>query len=542
MSNILVQSIKQAEKLVNNGKHDDALSLLTDALETSVAKNDLKSRGDIFVLLGMIYRKRGEPDQASNYFNKAIKIAESICNDRILAEALRGKGVIQEMQGDYQEALQLYTQSLRLFHNIRDKTGIADVFNNIGIIFKSRGEYEAALEAFRSSVSIHEDLDNRIELGRCLNNIANIYRAKGDYEDALTEAQRAFALFQSQNYLVGRAAALHNIGSTQWSLGDYKRAIIAFQECIKNFQEINYKYGLAASLDSLGDVQRHLSDYDDAIRNFMRSNELFQKIDFKYGIGLTFCNLGETFWLKGDRAKAMDYLEKGIKIYEELGAQDENRLSALLLLSRIALERKDWKTSNFFFKKAKGFIEKTPSRIFQIRLALHEGFVALTADNLEQAETAYKKALDHAEVIKDSELVIQAVLGKMSCSLMQYRKIPSERYLQASQDGLQRIQELATGNYLPAIQIETHLLQARFDSINFAYDAAIQTLETAYDLAVEKDLLNYANRIQTMKEEFLNRKKNLESLSRSSSMDENLNEISEYIRKAQQILQTFRRK
>lgn len=188
------------------------------------------------------------------------------------------------------------------------------IISTYGILLVEAGQYEAAIEIIGQGLAM---IDYDPELW---NYLGVAYWSQGDYENALEAYQKALAL--DNNYSV----VFNNLGSLYLSRfskskdqRDYKNAVDHFKKAV----ELDPSY--ASAYNGLGSAYGQAGNIDGAIYCWEKAVEL--KPDFAFPL----YNLGLAYLAKGDREKALDYLQRYKKeYYNRLSAVEKKRLDELI--------------------------------------------------------------------------------------------------------------------------------------------------------------------------------------------------------------------
>lgn len=145
--------------------------------------------------LGIIYLVLGKLDQAQDFFEEAIQMANAINYPEGMAQAKSSLGVCYEKKGDYLTALSLEKESLQLFQQLKDANGIALVNENIGSIYEDLLQYDRAYDYFFKAYQHFKGTNSEPEIN-LLNNLGDVFRKQGNLQQAFSYTQAALTLAQ----------------------------------------------------------------------------------------------------------------------------------------------------------------------------------------------------------------------------------------------------------------------------------------------------------------------------------------------------------
>ncbi len=179
--------------------------IFTEAIDhynQALGSNNLLAKDTLSVqinnCLGTIYLVLGKLDQAKDFFEEAIQVADAINYPKGMAQAKSSLGACYEKKSDYLRALSLEKESLQLFERLQDLEGIALVQENIGSIYEDLLQYDRAHEYFFEAYQYFKGSSSEPEI-KLLNNLGDIFRKQGDLQQALPYTQEALALAEKIN-------------------------------------------------------------------------------------------------------------------------------------------------------------------------------------------------------------------------------------------------------------------------------------------------------------------------------------------------------
>ncbi|OQY03647.1 MAG: hypothetical protein B6I20_04570 [Bacteroidetes bacterium 4572_117] len=318
--------------------------------------------------LGVIMLQKGELDNAINFFNYQLTVAEQHFGEvnEYSANFFNKLGLAHFFKGDVDAALNLYDRSLSIRMALGDKESIfmsnlfndmgngysekgefelafdyykkafqlrerilgeehpetAVSYNNMGIVYKEQGKYDKAIEYHQKAVDIQKKIfgDDYPELANYYQGIGNAYLGKGDLDLAMDYYMKAYTIHEktqgAQNPLV--AKDLVAIGNVYTEKEDYENAVDAFQKALKiQKQSLNENHpDLAMTYNNIGNIYNKKEEYDLALAFYLNALEI-KKItvgEEHPEIADYYNNIGNIYSLKGDYIQALDYQQKALDL------------------------------------------------------------------------------------------------------------------------------------------------------------------------------------------------------------------------------------
>lgn len=313
------------------------------------------------------YRRLGQNQTASEFFEKIMPIQLAEHDWRLFASSLNDRGVNLFDLGERQMALESLNKAFTLYHDHQDRRGQASVFNNIGLAYHKMGALREAVENYEKSIPLRQaendqvgefnvrnniggvydvsgeplkalelyrrtlevlqkreklgQLKDRDQLGISFNNVAEAQNKLGEWEQARDGYQQALSIFQTTGNSQREAACLDNIGQLHQDLGEptlaleyYKKALLLLREKIRD-------------PDAEGNVQSHIGsvnlsqgNLNQALQDFQRAFTLRQS---PRGQGYEMTNLGAVYVLQNNPQKALEVYDKAFSLLKGIDQQAE---------------------------------------------------------------------------------------------------------------------------------------------------------------------------------------------------------------------------
>jgi len=323
--------------LISSSRHEDAVEIVTErgrdlvkeghiellhllaAIELeSIKPEDAckvdRLRGEVLSLLGRF-------DEAEEAFNNAKPLAEKAGLDDIIADILSNLADIALKRGDSESSIEMHTKALELFISMNNALGAARSYNNMGYILRRKGENDKALEAYSEVESILSSNDSpdlipaQIVLARALLDLGQQDRAR---DHALSSYERTIDIEDS--ILHARARAV--LGRFYAKTGDSDLALHHYTGALETMGEAGDPLALVEVSILLGEVLQDSGRIEDALERYREALVISEANDLRMQIGELLARLGG---VAPDRQRRMEYLQRALSVFRELGAQTRMR-------------------------------------------------------------------------------------------------------------------------------------------------------------------------------------------------------------------------
>ncbi|MBN1250992.1 MAG: tetratricopeptide repeat protein [Bacteroidales bacterium] len=379
-----------------------------DSLKLEISKQT-KDTNQVNSLLELAKQyQRIDLDSAMEFSNNALTISKILKFHKGSANAYRQIGILFYIKGDYEKAMNNLMLSLESWQNAGDNWGIARAYMNIGIIQKNLGEYNKALENYIKSSIIQKEINDVDGLARSYNNIVNIYLELGDFESSLDFSFKSLQIHEELKNEIEIAVTYNNIGNIYHAQEIENKAIEYFNLALEINKKINDKKGIADNYNNLAEVYSKMSEndtitaikrkeYTTKVLDYLnKSLPLYEEIGFKKGVALSYTNIGDAYLQLGNYEKVLINYQKSLLANEEMG--DKNGI--IISLSRKGAyfdSIQDYGLAVRYFEMAKKFAEEigSPERIMDVAEGLSFSYANIGKYKLAyQYHVLFKKMND----------------------------------------------------------------------------------------------------------------------------------------------------
>lgn len=242
------------------------------ALQAALATNDKRLILKTRINIARNQSSSGAPVEAAQQLQEAIKIAEELDDQPLLARAYGTLGSIYRLQGNSPTALEYYLLALQLNEKNNEYSSTSINLINIAGIQSEQSEFDAALETINKALQLASEKRDSMKMSICFTNFGNIYQQMNRPE-ALDYFQKALTMSKDSN-----------IG-----------------------QNIN-------NLMNIGSIYAARNEFDAAMKNFGEALALAQKADIKSALGEVYVKIGVSYLQQKQYNQAKDYIQKALAL------------------------------------------------------------------------------------------------------------------------------------------------------------------------------------------------------------------------------------
>ena len=254
----------------------------------------------------VLHRALGNYDKALNYLDEYDKLILGDTSN--IAGAAFQRGVLNSIIGKYDESLKSYQKALKLYESLGNERGLGILYNTIGITYSNIKRYDEAIRNFELSIEKLEPLNDFNSLASTYANLASAYDYKNEDNKALLYFDKAILLYQKTSNARRIALNKQNISAIYKQQEQYGKALTNAKEAYIILKENNYQGESAGAAINLGDILRLTGDHK-------KSEEILLKQLNNRRVSATdqqnlYFNLSKLYETINKNKQALDYHKK----------------------------------------------------------------------------------------------------------------------------------------------------------------------------------------------------------------------------------------
>lgn len=450
--------IKKASSLHIIGRLSEARSVLEGLKDLPLKESMLC---EIFNKLGDINLTMGNVENAKDYFDKSIKLAEDIKDKKLLMHGFYNMGIFHSRQSRFELAQGFFRKSIALCNKKVDKKEHAMILNSLGDIYFRLSDYEKALKFFEFAKKLAQKTNDKTNISLVMTSIGNVYKYRGDYERALSCFNDSLLIFEEIGYKTGIAIARENMSIIYLNQGDYNKAIECSMINMKISKDTGDRSGFGIANLNLGNVFYSQGNYKKAIECYSVYEDIAREIGDKRGLGIAHVNIGNIYYKLGKLEKALKYYLGFKKYSEDLG--DKRSLGIVYgNIGNIYFAQGKIKSSIDCFKKSATIYESIGDRSNLANIIASAGFIYYNEGDKEKAFRSLEKAIKILYELKIRNVFLVNCLLVKSNIFKDMNKI--DLAVSANEAALEMAKEIGSGEYVFKCSMQSCSLMAIRDS------------------------------------------------------------------------------
>lgn len=369
------------------GNYDGALGNYREALTIAAGLTPPQPRAsaELQRQIGRVYERKGDYVESLHHLQEA---QVELDRDPVTAQAIeRVKlyldiGWVHYRRGELDEAYQWFMRSLEIAEGTDLYTEIGAAYNRLVPLFVARGNWALALAYGEKGLRLREKIGDTEGVARSYLNLGSIVGFQGEWDQAIEYSERGLELAQRTGRAYSITLALHNISFSYILKGDSARARQVLERGLHEAERSGDAHLLCLILNDL--VQAALIEHQPeealatAQRSLLRATETGNKSD----LAETNCLLAEALLEQGQSEAAESPAQRSLAYATEAGLAREEGM-ARRVLGRVRRENRQWEAARSLlaeamqiFRNLNNRYEWSRTQMEQARLARDQGQAA----------------------------------------------------------------------------------------------------------------------------------------------------------------------
>ena len=224
------------------------------------------------------YHSLGKFQEAINYHNQHLRIAQEVGDRAGEGCAYGNLGIAYHSLGKFQEAINYHNQHLSIAQEVGDRTCEGRAYGNLGIVYHSLENFPQAFEYQTKYLSITKEIRDRRGEGHAYGYLGKIYYSLQDFQRAIEYQKKGLIIAKEVRDRNGEGHAYYNLGMAYWSLDEFQLAMDYFRQFLSIAEEVGNKLSEGRAYHILGICLLWLGCWNEALFHFITSVEILDAI------------------------------------------------------------------------------------------------------------------------------------------------------------------------------------------------------------------------------------------------------------------------
>jgi tetratricopeptide (TPR) repeat protein len=381
------------------------------ALSTALVNDDLttKQKVSLFYTRGELSFFRGEYDEAREYYQNALYVAQEHKDKQLLAPIFHRIGELSQAIGAYAEALQFYQQSLMISEQLAAGPTTA-IYNSTGNVRQLQGHYEEALECYQKSLLLSQKGKDTLNQLTAMFNLGTLAAERAEYREADAYYRQSLELARAISDRERESAILYNMGLLLYNSGNYVQAEALLQQSLDIARFLGHRQQQGFLLDSLGAIASNLGNFTQADSYLKQGLMIAREMGHLELQVRLLSNLGELAIERGEIHLAEPYLQEGLKMAREIRVPADE-IQILSQFAFLSIQHGDYSQAQYYIETGLALSQSLGLPLQTNYLLSQEGERLLKLDRLEEAREVFDRVLSEARHLQVPSIQAIALYG-----------------------------------------------------------------------------------------------------------------------------------
>lgn len=282
----------------------------SEAMKIANEINKINLEADLVISIGDIYYKSSRNDSAQDFYLKGLTLYQKNNDKNGIALSLLKLGNTYWFTTNYDKALDFYLKALALYESTKNNAGIAKVYSNVGSLYTVLGDNKKAIGFLEKSLKFFIDYDNAEALSELYFRLGFAYEELKNYEMAMNFYELAKSIYDSLHIERKSAYIVRSMAKIYFAKGNTLRAIALTKQASEIFNKYEYTWAQIEASNDLGKYYISNEEFDKALTYLQKSLKLSEQLKSWELLKTTYKELSVLYEAKSEYKKSLLYFKK----------------------------------------------------------------------------------------------------------------------------------------------------------------------------------------------------------------------------------------
>lgn len=315
--------LEKSSAYVDLGRSYEKNENIDKAIEyyTEAASADSQSAA-AFLRLAILYGRRQELKNATETFDKAESIYQTMTNQEGVAEVLYQRGTLLSKIRKLAEARIQLEKALEISRGTADnKYQLVRTQLQLSSVYFAEGNTERAKDIATKAIGLAEQNNIRNLATNGLIDLGYTLVSRGELNEAGNYFKQALEFSRADRARRTEARAKLGLGGVIVQQGNADEAIVLLQEALAFYQPAGYRKETSIALVLLGRAHRNKGEYEIALKIFEQQLELAKELGDPAMVAASHSSIGVLLVEQERYAESLPQVDASYKINEAIGAK-----------------------------------------------------------------------------------------------------------------------------------------------------------------------------------------------------------------------------
>jgi serine phosphatase RsbU (regulator of sigma subunit)/Tfp pilus assembly protein PilF len=292
-------------------------------IQLSTTKDSVQLK--TYLAVGNYFYNKGQLDTSLAYFKIGLTKATELKREKLICDFLLRLGLLEREKGVYNRSSEYYYKALEIAEKNNFKKQKASIYNGIAVLAAIQKEPEKAIEFYTKSLEIYKEIDFLAGQGSIYNNIGLSYLDKNNNSTAQKFFFKALEISNKMKDEFNIAVNCENIGLTYHEMNNDNLAIIYYSKALKIWYSREDEYSIPISLGYIAKTFIRQKKWNRAIDTLHKAMKFAEKVNSIASQRDMALQLSEAYEGNGDIASSFKYYKIGNSLSDSLQNNDKTK-------------------------------------------------------------------------------------------------------------------------------------------------------------------------------------------------------------------------
>ena len=369
---------------------------------------------DVYMNRGMVYRLMGLYDRAIFDFKKMNLLASKMFDKNRRVLALNYIGSSFRWKGNQKKALVYCSRALKLALSLRNKKLIAVCYNSITVVHWYLGNYRQAIYCGKKSLALRRQSGKLREISRGLFSLGNSYTKICDFNSAKKCFNELMNSSLKSGDKIGTAYAYDGLGYCEFKHGRINQALRYYEKGFTIRMQTGDMRGIVYSYISMGDVKFECGSFKEALEYYRKALEIVGKIEDENLMSDVLRSIGLCAMKFGNYQEAIKKLNESLLIGKKISFS-ESLIKTYCAFSELMLNMKRFDKAKKYLDLFYRLARKSKMLDFKAKALMLSGLINIRIREKAYALKQIQKAFKNAVLSGDSILQARILTEQRNC-------------------------------------------------------------------------------------------------------------------------------
>ncbi len=272
--------IEDANDALGAADLEGARTIYQEILDELTSLNDPLVNDKVAVLyhnLGMVAQQQRRFDEATSFYNKALKIREDVEDLHNAATDYQNLGIVAQQQLRFKDATAFYHKALTIYEDAGDFYNAANVYHHFGVVAQEQRCFDEAAAFYHKALQIYEGAGDFYNAADEYHQLGVVAQEQRRFDEATSFYNKALKIREDAGDFYKAAGQYHNLGAVAQEQRCFDEATAFYHKALKIYEGARDFYKAASDYHQLGRVAQEQRRFEEAINYYQKAFEIRQQ-------------------------------------------------------------------------------------------------------------------------------------------------------------------------------------------------------------------------------------------------------------------------